>query len=108
MMGMDEMNKLVRNDVVNAHGRSANEIRIQRYFSIAAQASPPSRHGSEYRRWRPVPQFNKTRRDHLETVHNPHSALLATVQSALMLGFSGYPHQLIAPAIARLARAFER
>ncbi len=29
-------------------------------------------------------------------------------QSALMLGFSGYPHQLIAPAIARLARAFEQ
>jgi GntR family transcriptional regulator/MocR family aminotransferase len=31
----------------------------------------------------------------------------APAQSALMLGFSGYPHQLIAPAIARLARAFE-
>jgi GntR family transcriptional regulator / MocR family aminotransferase len=29
-------------------------------------------------------------------------------QSALMLGFSGYPRQIIAPAIARLARAFER
>ncbi len=29
-------------------------------------------------------------------------------QSALMLGFSGYPHQSVAPAIARLARAFER
>jgi GntR family transcriptional regulator/MocR family aminotransferase len=32
----------------------------------------------------------------------------APVQSALMLGFSGYPRQIIAPAIARLARAFER
>jgi GntR family transcriptional regulator / MocR family aminotransferase len=32
----------------------------------------------------------------------------APAQSALMLGFSGYPHQLIAPAVARLARAFER
>jgi GntR family transcriptional regulator / MocR family aminotransferase len=32
----------------------------------------------------------------------------APAQSALMLGFSGYPRQLIAPAIARLARAFER
>ncbi|WP_334484871.1 PLP-dependent aminotransferase family protein [Bradyrhizobium algeriense] len=32
----------------------------------------------------------------------------APEQSALMLGFSGYPHQIIAPAIARLARAFER
>jgi GntR family transcriptional regulator/MocR family aminotransferase len=32
----------------------------------------------------------------------------APPQSALMLGFSGYPHQSIAPAIARLARAFER
>ena len=32
----------------------------------------------------------------------------APKQSALMLGFSGYPHQLIAPAITRLARAFER
>ena len=32
----------------------------------------------------------------------------APAQSALMLGFSGYPHQIIAPAIARLARAFER
>jgi GntR family transcriptional regulator/MocR family aminotransferase len=31
----------------------------------------------------------------------------APVQSALMLGFSGYPRQIIAPAIARLARAFE-
>jgi DNA-binding transcriptional MocR family regulator len=29
-------------------------------------------------------------------------------KSALMLGFSGYPQQIIAPAIARLARAFER
>jgi GntR family transcriptional regulator/MocR family aminotransferase len=29
-------------------------------------------------------------------------------QSALMLGFSGYPRQIIAPAVARLARAFER
>jgi GntR family transcriptional regulator/MocR family aminotransferase len=29
----------------------------------------------------------------------------ARAQSALMLGFSGYPHQLIAPAVARLARA---
>jgi len=29
-------------------------------------------------------------------------------QSALMLGFSGYPRQIIAPAIARLARAFVR
>jgi GntR family transcriptional regulator/MocR family aminotransferase len=32
----------------------------------------------------------------------------APAQSALVLGFSGYPHQTIAPAIARLARAFER
>jgi GntR family transcriptional regulator/MocR family aminotransferase len=32
----------------------------------------------------------------------------APAQSALMLGFSGYPHQIIAPAIALLARAFER
>jgi GntR family transcriptional regulator/MocR family aminotransferase len=32
----------------------------------------------------------------------------APAQSALMLGFSGYPHQTIAPAIARLARAFGR
>jgi GntR family transcriptional regulator/MocR family aminotransferase len=32
----------------------------------------------------------------------------APAQSALMLGFSGYPHQIIAPAVARLARAFER
>jgi GntR family transcriptional regulator / MocR family aminotransferase len=31
----------------------------------------------------------------------------APAQSALMLGFSGYPRQTIAPAIARLARAFE-
>jgi GntR family transcriptional regulator / MocR family aminotransferase len=31
----------------------------------------------------------------------------APAQSALMLGFSGYPHQTIASAIARLARAFE-
>jgi GntR family transcriptional regulator/MocR family aminotransferase len=32
----------------------------------------------------------------------------APAQSALMLGFSGYPQQVIAPAVARLARAFER
>jgi GntR family transcriptional regulator / MocR family aminotransferase len=32
----------------------------------------------------------------------------APAQSALMLGFSGHPRQVIAPAIARLARAFER
>jgi GntR family transcriptional regulator/MocR family aminotransferase len=32
----------------------------------------------------------------------------APAQSALMLGFSGYPRQIIAPAIGRLARAFER
>jgi GntR family transcriptional regulator / MocR family aminotransferase len=32
----------------------------------------------------------------------------APAQSALMLGFSGYPRQIIAPAIARLARAFAR
>jgi GntR family transcriptional regulator/MocR family aminotransferase len=32
----------------------------------------------------------------------------APAQSALILGFSGYPRQIIAPAIARLARAFER
>jgi GntR family transcriptional regulator/MocR family aminotransferase len=32
----------------------------------------------------------------------------APPRSGLMLGFSGYPRQLIAPAIARLARAFER
>ena len=32
----------------------------------------------------------------------------APAQSALMLGFSGYPRQTIAPAIGRLARAFER
>ena len=32
----------------------------------------------------------------------------APVRSALMLGFSGYPRQVIAPAIARLARAFDR
>jgi GntR family transcriptional regulator/MocR family aminotransferase len=31
----------------------------------------------------------------------------APSQSALVLGFSGYPHQIIAPAIARLARACE-
>jgi GntR family transcriptional regulator/MocR family aminotransferase len=29
----------------------------------------------------------------------------APAQSALMLGFSGYPQQTIAPAVARLARA---
>jgi GntR family transcriptional regulator/MocR family aminotransferase len=34
--------------------------------------------------------------------------LEAKPKSALMLGFSGYPQQIIAPAIARLARAFER
>jgi GntR family transcriptional regulator/MocR family aminotransferase len=32
----------------------------------------------------------------------------APAQSALVLGFSGYPRQIIAQAIARLARAFER
>jgi GntR family transcriptional regulator/MocR family aminotransferase len=32
----------------------------------------------------------------------------APVRSALVLGFSGYPRQIIAPAIARLAQAFER
>jgi GntR family transcriptional regulator/MocR family aminotransferase len=32
----------------------------------------------------------------------------APAQSALMFGFSGYPHQIIAPAVTRLARAFER
>jgi len=32
----------------------------------------------------------------------------APPQSALVMGFSGYPHQIIAPAIARLARAIER
>lgn len=32
----------------------------------------------------------------------------APTQSALMLGFSGYPHQVIAPAVARLARAFDK
>jgi hypothetical protein len=32
----------------------------------------------------------------------------APAQSALMPGVSGYRHQIIAPAIARLARAFER
>ncbi len=32
----------------------------------------------------------------------------APPRSALMLGFSGYPRQTIAPAIARFARAFER
>ncbi|MGY8663684.1 PLP-dependent aminotransferase family protein [Bradyrhizobium sp. UFLA05-109] len=32
----------------------------------------------------------------------------APAQSALMLGFSGYPRHIIAPAIARLARAFYR
>jgi GntR family transcriptional regulator / MocR family aminotransferase len=32
----------------------------------------------------------------------------APKQSALVLGFSGYPRQTIAPAVARLARAFER
>ena len=32
----------------------------------------------------------------------------APAQSALMLGFSGYPRQIIAPAIARLGRAFAR
>jgi GntR family transcriptional regulator/MocR family aminotransferase len=31
----------------------------------------------------------------------------APARSALMLGFSGYPRQIIVPAIARLARAFE-
>jgi DNA-binding transcriptional MocR family regulator len=31
----------------------------------------------------------------------------APKQSALILGFSGYPRQMIAPAIVRLARAFE-
>jgi len=32
----------------------------------------------------------------------------APPRSGLMLGFSGYPRQIIAPAIARLARAFEQ
>jgi GntR family transcriptional regulator/MocR family aminotransferase len=32
----------------------------------------------------------------------------APARSALMLGFSGYPRQTIAPAVVRLARAFER
>ena len=31
----------------------------------------------------------------------------APAQSALILGFSGHPRQIIAPAVARLARAFE-
>jgi GntR family transcriptional regulator / MocR family aminotransferase len=32
----------------------------------------------------------------------------ASPQSGLLLGFSGYPRQTIAPAVARLARAFEK
>jgi GntR family transcriptional regulator/MocR family aminotransferase len=32
----------------------------------------------------------------------------APVRSALVLGFSGYPRQIMAPAVARLALAFER
>ncbi len=32
----------------------------------------------------------------------------APARAALMLGFSGYPHQIIAPAVVRLARAFYR
>lgn len=32
----------------------------------------------------------------------------APAQSALMLGFSGYPRQIMVPAVARLARAFGR
>jgi len=32
----------------------------------------------------------------------------APAQSALMLGFSGYPRQIIVPAVARLAKAFAR
>ena len=34
--------------------------------------------------------------------------VVAPAKSALMFGFSGYPRQTIAPAVARLARAFEK
>jgi GntR family transcriptional regulator/MocR family aminotransferase len=47
-------------------------------------------------------------RDHGIVVHAMSRLYVeAPAQSALMLGFSGYPHQTIAPAVARLARAFE-
>ena len=53
--------------------------------------------------------IERAARDHGVVVH-PMSRLYveAPAQSARMLGFSGYPRQLIAPAIARLARAFAR
>jgi len=37
-----------------------------------------------------------------------HLYVEAPARSALVLGFSGYPRQVIAPAIVRLAKAFER
>jgi len=54
-------------------------------------------------------RIERAARDHGVVVHamsRLHVEAAAT--PALMLGFSGYPRQLIAPAIARLARAFER
>jgi GntR family transcriptional regulator/MocR family aminotransferase len=53
--------------------------------------------------------LQRTAREHGVVVHAMSRLYVdAPPQSALMLGFSGYPHQLIAPAVARLARAFER
>lgn len=52
--------------------------------------------------------IEKAARDHGVIVRAMSSLYVeAPAQSALMLGFSGYPHQQIAPAVARLARAFQ-
>jgi GntR family transcriptional regulator / MocR family aminotransferase len=53
--------------------------------------------------------IERAAREHGVTVRAMSSLYVdAPARSALMLGFSGYPRQIIAPAIARLAQAFER
>jgi GntR family transcriptional regulator / MocR family aminotransferase len=51
----------------------------------------------------------RSARDHGIVVHAMSRLYVeASPQSGLLLGFSGYPQQTIAPAVARLARAFEK
>jgi GntR family transcriptional regulator / MocR family aminotransferase len=92
--------------------RDALVVAIRRHLGDHLSVDPPDQgmHLVAYtRRGLSDVTLERAAREHGVIVRAMSSLYVeAPARSALVLGFSGYPRQIIAPAVIRLARAFER
>src|ERR1700730_16257678 len=93
MMRVDQMDKFMGDDIVDACRGRTNEVRIEGYSSAPAPASPAARHGPEYWDRRLASQFHEPWRNRPEALRDANSSLLAIParhQPLFPAGLSGF------------------